>query len=421
MQNQNPAIQRAQLLFHQRRYDLAANALREALTLSPTDARAHALLALCLTRQQKFQEATDAAQTAIVHEPDYPFAHYALAATLFDRNRFPEAEAAARESVRLDPENTDYWTLLGMSLFNQSRWADALDAADHGLHFDAEHAGAINLRAMSLVKLGRKEEAAHSIAGALHRNPDNAFSHANQGWTALHRNDHRQALEHFREALRLDPNNQWAREGMIAALKSRYFLYRIMLRYYLWMSTFRKRGQWFITIGLWVGYEILLQVQQSSPTLAPYIIPLLVLYVLFAWSTWVADPLFNFTLLLNKFGRHLLDRQRIIGAILVVAGGLFGIFLALLALITGHDGFFVFALFAAAITLSIATVSRCPTNASLWTMTAYTALFTLLGLAAIPLLPFNKDLAFNLFEFSIIALFLSGLAANLLLSRLPRR
>ncbi len=67
----------------------------------------------------------------------------------------------------------------------------------------------------------------------------------------MHQGDHKQALEHFREALRLKPDMEWARNGMVEALKARYFLYRLMLRYYLWMSRFTRRGQWGMIIGLW--------------------------------------------------------------------------------------------------------------------------------------------------------------------------
>ncbi len=274
---------------------------------------------------------------------------------------------------------------------------------------------------MSLVKLGRKEEASQSIAGALRRNPDNAVSHANQGWTSLHQNDHAKALEHFREALRLDPHNEWARDGMIAALKSRYLPYRIMLRYYLWMSRIRQRGQWFLIIGLMVGYQILLQVQHTNPAAAPYIIPLLVAYVLFAWSSWVADPLFNFALLLSKFGRHLLNLRQRLGALLVVAGGITAFALAGAFLATGHFLYLMLAFLAAATTLSIAATTRCRNNKALWIMTAYTIAAALTAIAGILTIPANETTGSQMFETALTALFFSGLVANILQSMITRR
>lgn len=46
---------------------------------------------------------------------------------------------------------------------------------------------------------------------ALARNPDDGFSHANQGWTFLDQGRRLEAMNHFRESLRLDPTDEWAR------------------------------------------------------------------------------------------------------------------------------------------------------------------------------------------------------------------
>ena len=66
---------------------------------------------------------------------------------------------------------------------------------------------------MALVRLGRRDEAGATLEAALARDPENAVTHANQGWARLHAGDFRGALEHFREALRLNPSLEWARAG----------------------------------------------------------------------------------------------------------------------------------------------------------------------------------------------------------------
>lgn len=53
---------------------------------------------------------------------------------------------------------------------------------------------------------------------------------------ALHEGNPRAAPEHFREALRLEPDDEYARSGIVHALRARHFLYRLMLAYFLWMS-----------------------------------------------------------------------------------------------------------------------------------------------------------------------------------------
>ena len=53
----NQPLTRAQLLYHQSRYDLAEQEVRRVLGEMPHDAAAHALLALCLVEQEKYDDA----------------------------------------------------------------------------------------------------------------------------------------------------------------------------------------------------------------------------------------------------------------------------------------------------------------------------------------------------------------------------
>jgi len=305
----NPNLERALLLFQQSRHEMAENELRQALAAEPHDAYAHALLGLCLAKREQFDDATEETRQAIHLAPDFAFAHYAHASVLDDRNRFSEALTAINEAIRLEPEDADYHALLAGIHFQERRWNDSLNAAEQGLQFNPEHIGCTNLRAMAMVKLGRKDEAGRTIDAALAKNPDNAHTHANQGWTLLHAGDAKKAAEHFREALRLDPQNEWARQGIIEALKARNFIYALMLKYFLWMSRLSSGAQWGIILGGYFGNKMLGALAQSKPELAPWILPLRILYLAFALMTWLAYPFFTLLLRLNKFGRLCLSRE----------------------------------------------------------------------------------------------------------------
>jgi hypothetical protein len=232
----------------------------------------------------------------------------------FDRNRLPEARAAIEEAIRLDSTDADQFSLLAGIHFRQSRWKEALAAAEQGLEFDSEHAGCVNLRAMAMVKLGRRAEAGVTIDAALARHPENAITHANQGWTLLHKGEPKKALEHFKEALRLDPENEWARLGIVEALKARNIVYAMMLKYFLWMSRFSVRGQWGIILGAYFGNRLLGAVAANNPAIAPWVLPLRVIYIVFALMTWLASPFFNLLLRMNRFGRLVLSREETIAS-----------------------------------------------------------------------------------------------------------
>ncbi|HEX2854433.1 MAG TPA: tetratricopeptide repeat protein [Opitutaceae bacterium] len=320
-------LARARLLLAQSR---PADAEREtllALAAQPDDTAALALLALSRTDLRKNEEALSAARTAIGLGPDDPYLHYVHAFVLHRLDREDEALAAAQEALRLAPDEADHFSLLASIELARRNWPAALAAAERALALNPEHVNAANLRAMALVRLGRKEEATATVDYALHRAPEDAFSHANQGWNCLHRNDPRRAQDHFREALRLDPTLDYAREGMMEALKARNPVYRGMLAYFLWISGLSERLQWGFIIGIYFGSGFIRNLANDQPQLGWVLWPLLGLFYAFVYLSWTAMPMFNLLLRFNRFGRHILTRdQRIatnwFGAFFLTALGL---------------------------------------------------------------------------------------------------
>ncbi len=427
--NQN--LERALLLYQQSRHELAEKELRQALVAEPRDSFAHALLGLCLAHREQFQEATAEAQQAIHLEPDSAFAHYAHARVFFDRDRFPDAQAAIEEAIRLDSTDPDYFSLLAGIHIHRHKWQDALSAAEQGLELDPEHVGCTNHRAIAMVKLGRKAEAGATIDAALAKRPESSVTHANQGWTLLHKGDHKKALEHFQEALRLDPENEWARQGIVEALKARNIIYALMLRYFLWMSRFSPRAQWAIILGGYFGNRLLGALGAANPRLALWVLPIRILYVVFALMTWMAYPFFNLLLRADKFGRMVLSREE------TVASNWFG--WCLFAAVISLAGCIIFGfnspwLISAAVfgflLLPVSSIFRCAPGWPRYVMAGATAFLALLGVAAIASSVSlsnesndhqTRSWFASLFGFFIIGAAASTWAANLLRSHRPTR
>jgi tetratricopeptide (TPR) repeat protein len=414
-------FQRAIILIDQSRHAQAEAELRQALAADPDDALAHAFLALCLAKREAFEDATREAQAAIALAPDLAFAHYVLASVLEDRNRYDEALAAIEEAIRLDPEDADYYALLAGIRMGERKWALALAAAEEGLRIDAENVGCTNLRAMALVKLGRREEAGVTIDAALAKDPENAVTHANQGWTLLEQGEPKKAMEHFREALRLEPELDWARAGIVEALKARNLIYGLMLRYFLFMARLGRAAQWAIIIGGYLAYRFLSHMADANPDIAPYLWPILVAYIIFALLTWIAYPFFNLLLRIHPFGRYALSRRQVIqsncmAALLVPA---------LIAL-----GWWAFtedplALILAAVlgltVLPLTVTFVCPAGWPRTIMIAYTACLAVAGLASLGLLLLNLDVGVLLFQVFLWGSFLSAFVANGLMMVTVRR
>ncbi len=367
-------IQRAQLLLQHERFPLAEEAARQALAEDPDDPIAHAFLALALAGQKKLPEATQEAQAAVHLAPDLSYAHYVLAHVLDRRDHLSEAEAAINEAIRLDPEDPDYFGLLAGLHSQHRRWKAALQAAEYGLRLDAEHGVCANLRALALVHLGRRDEAGATIDAALARAPEDALTHANQGWTLLHQGNPQRAMEHFREALRLEPGQEWARAGIVEALKARHFLYGLMLRYFLWMSRFGSQQQWGIIVGGYIAFRVLGGIARSVPAARPFLLPVIFLYLLFAFLTWVADPLFNLILRLNRFGRLALSHEQMVASNWFGGAILAGVLLLGAGILLANPGLIIGAPAAWLLLLPLSAVFRCAQGWPRLAMGAYTGL-----------------------------------------------
>ena len=294
----------------QERWELAADDLRLVLGEDPENSVAHSLLALCHLAREKNDEAESEAQQAIHLGPDSSFAYYVHARVLNHRNRQAEALKSIRRAIEIDPTDADYHSIEAAIHFDQREWSSALAAAESGLEFDPENAACNNLRAMALGKLGRRAEAGQTIEATLSRHPDSAVTHANRGWAYLEAGERTKALEHFREALRLDPTSDWARAGIVEALKAGNPLYGILLRYSFWMSSLSTRAQWAVVLGGYLGNRLLSHLASSQPSLKPWIFPIQIAYLVFAVSTWLADPIANLLLRLNRFGRLALSEEQ---------------------------------------------------------------------------------------------------------------
>lgn len=225
----NSHLQRGLLLFQQQRFSQAADELRQQLLQEPDDCAAHALLALCLNELNDFGLATEHANQAISAAPDAPHGYYALARIMLRRNRLKDAELAILEAIRVCPTIAEYFGWHAVIQIDKKAYREALATANRGLECNPEDVLCLSMRIRALELLGIREAANEAAELALERHPDQAISHASMGWTLLRQRESRRSCEHFMEALRLNPNYDWARAGLVEAIKSRNFFYRQIL------------------------------------------------------------------------------------------------------------------------------------------------------------------------------------------------
>lgn len=176
-----------------------------------------------------------------------------------------------------------------------------------------------NLRAVALTKLGRKQEAATTISEVLRRDPENAITHANMGSKLLHEGRAKEAGNSFREALRLEPGNEWRGRGPDSSAAPRpatpftgsscgtpFFMGRLNPQVQFGLMV----GMFFLSLPRAGGHKV----QSHSRAMAAGCSSRTPLVVV---STWLADPLFNLLLRVHPLGRHAVNgREKWQGTVL---------------------------------------------------------------------------------------------------------
>jgi len=193
--------------------------IRRAYALNPESPEVLSNLASLSLREDRLDEAVALFQRALALQPDFPAARNNLGITLEKLGRLPEAELQYREVLRLDPESSIAQDNLGYVLLQQRKFAETVAHWTDVLRQRPDAAVAHAGRAAALEGLGRLDESIAAYREAI-RFPDNAQS-ANVrndfGVALAQRGRTAEAVEQFREALRLNPAHPNARANLARA------------------------------------------------------------------------------------------------------------------------------------------------------------------------------------------------------------
>jgi tetratricopeptide (TPR) repeat protein len=297
----------AQLLRERGRHEEAVAALHAHLAIAPQDPMAFIELALNRLKipgqlHQAMEDARTA--TALLPESSYPLTLQARILTNMHRDK--EALQAAEAAVGMDPGDVGSWNSVSISLIGLSRWKEAEEAARTALRVDADDETAPNLLAHALRMQNRLDESENESKRRLARDPENAFSFANSGWASLQRGDIKGAESLFKEALRIDPEMEHARDGLKQAYRARSAFFRAFLKWSFFLQRFSSKHRFAIIIGLIVGFKVLRVLAASVHPLL--VIPVALAYYLFVFGSWLSSGLANFFVLRDPVARLSLDR-----------------------------------------------------------------------------------------------------------------
>lgn len=229
MKDQEGQVERAKTLVGLERYKEAEEILLQVLAGDPTNSDVLEQLSRICYNTKRLRDGIRYAKLAITADPESYYAHYLYAHGHQTRNT-KLAYKHLESSLKIEPNFSNSLYLLAVLQVNDAKLKEALETISHGLRVSPNHSQLLGLRTRALTILGRKEEAAESAQAALRTNALDPGAHAEFAHFQLQVGDREESVARFREALRLDPNNTEAREGLMNALRAKNILFRLTLK-----------------------------------------------------------------------------------------------------------------------------------------------------------------------------------------------
>jgi tetratricopeptide (TPR) repeat protein len=343
MNHEELNLKRAELLLEQGRVKDAVKEVEQVLQANPNNDHALSVYARCMIQQGNFNKALEVLNNALSVNPEEDYYFYLKGFVHYKNDVNLSALSELDKAIQLNPYHPEYFALAAFILIDEKRYDEALAKTDEALSLDPENLSGLNARSRALNKLNRTEEAIDTMKDALQAAPENELTHTTTGFNFLEKGKHRDAQKHFREALRISPGNNTAKEGFKESLKSNFAPYRLIFRLNLFIHEKGKNFRWGFIIGLYVIFRILRSVAVSNPSTRIFLVPLLVLYFLFFVFSWIGSSMANFFLLFHKDGKYILSKWENIAAILVVTLLVSGIILGSYSFLLHDNGKWVIA------------------------------------------------------------------------------
>jgi tetratricopeptide (TPR) repeat protein len=327
-------LERARLLISQSRPKDAESYARKSIEEDGESPEAFHILTQANIQLDQSKEAVTAAGEGLRLDPDSYLSHFMMGWALLANRDLKKAELHFLQAREIYPDDADVYGFLAIIQNRKSNWDNGLKMAEHGLSLDSENITCVNARAQALLHTKRGEEARDTLESALGRAPENASLHFNRGYTQLEKGDFDGAIQSFGEVLRLDPEFEEAKAGLVEALKGRYKIYALFLKYTFFMARLSSGKRYGVFIGGYIVQRFASQSLYSAgyPLLGGLVVGLYLCLILF---TWGASSFFNALLFLHPIGRHALDAREKRIAIAVNINLLAGILIIIAGLAKG--------------------------------------------------------------------------------------
>jgi tetratricopeptide (TPR) repeat protein len=295
-------IERARTAMALRQYEAAKREAMAVLENEPNDWLAHLILGEAYLRTDDFAKGREEAAKLISIAPDWGWGYWLMGwCWIMDdkgypgvtgrARRMPRARTAAERALACDPNQPVFFALAAAAAI-ESGYADAaLLYADRGLAVAPGFHHLYRLRGQALRLLKQPDNALKCLEASLRIAPDDAISHREVAEILFSKGQYRLARERIREAMRLEPQDRYARDLMFRIVQTQHWL----LRSAIWFHEITRplRGYMLIAwmgavllAGIPLNYWVELKLRDRPPANA----------ILFAWFLSIFAPLATFVI-----------------------------------------------------------------------------------------------------------------------------
>jgi tetratricopeptide (TPR) repeat protein len=186
-------------------YAEAVREWTELLSTNPDDARIHNNLGTALTRTGRYAEAIPEFEKALELNPQYHTIHNNLGRTLLAAGRPDEAILSFEKGLQYYPESAELHNHLGLALASKHRIDEAKAEFDKALQINPKDAEAHHNLGRAMAFTGQLDQATSHLEKAIAINPSFAEAHCDLGRALAVAGQYGQAIPHFEQALALKP------------------------------------------------------------------------------------------------------------------------------------------------------------------------------------------------------------------------
>jgi len=202
-------------------YTKAKLSYQTATDINPNDFDARYYYGLMQHMLGEIENAIRTYLQALAINPDSPVANRDLAAAYLQSGKPGNAEAYARRATELDPDSQESWSNLAACYSLQGKYEDAVDAYRQAAELGPLSDPVLLGLADAHIRLGNYARAVNTL-DALLRNSPSATAYERLGYAQFKQREFEKSLRNFRRALKLDPNDTAALNGVGVCLMTLY-------------------------------------------------------------------------------------------------------------------------------------------------------------------------------------------------------